>query len=1009
MIAFFEGVREQRRAIVFAFASALVLGAWAAWHAPTAILPDITFPRITVIADAGELPAEQMLRAVTRPLETSVRRVPGVRELRSTTARGSVEMNLNCEWSAPMDLTLQRVQASIDAVRGRLPAGTTLDARLMSPALFPVLAYSLTSTTRSLAELRDLAELQLQPELARLPGCAEVVVQGGRRYEARVTLEPSALQARGLDAAAVADAVLRSTQLESVGLLEANRELYLGLADDRPQDLATLGRVPIPLADGTRVPLSALGNVTLSEAPEFARYRAHGVEAVHVNLLRQPSASTVTLADATREWFRLHRAELPADVEVRVIYDQSNLVRESVASARDALATGAVVAIAIVALFLGSLGLGLAGALVLPGAIAVTLVVLRLAGLGLDMMTLGGIAAAVGLVLDDAIVVVEHVSHRAGLKPAAALAEILPGMLASSACTLAIFLPFAGLGGVAGAFFRVLAFTMAVMLAASLVLCFTIVPPLVRAGAAPTGQGRVARLRASLGPAFGAGATALVRRPWAAPVVVLVAVLLAAWLGGALGTGFLPEMDEGALILDFTAPPGTSPSETEKTIVGMERELAATPEITSYSGRIGNQLGFFITEPNMGDYVLVLRDRRKRTGEDVAADLRGRIESQWPMMRIEFGQLVEDVIGDLIAVPQPIEVKLFGEDRVVLQQRARQVAALLAGIDGVVDIDPGVTVSGPNLAIVPGPEGRRLGLDAGALATAVRPAVSGIDAGEIVRGARAWPIRVTLPRPGEGPGALLALPVSVAPGRTRPLGEVASVQADTGETEIRRDDLRSSVAVTARLEGRDMGSAMRDVRRVLAGKLPLPPGMSLRYAGLYAEQQSSFQGLLVVLLGALGAVTLVMLIAFRSWRSTLAVLAVTLASLAGVCAALHLAGATFNLSSFVGAIMLVGIVAENATFVVFAHAEGLSAGLAPGAAAVAAATRRARPVLMTTLAGIAALLPLAFGLGAGSALLKPLAVAVVGGFALSALLLLLVLPALLATGPPPARREPIAD
>jgi multidrug efflux pump subunit AcrB len=1004
VIAFFEGVRAQRRAILFAFTCVLVTGAWSAWHAPTAILPNVTFPRITVIADAGELPAEQMLRAVTRPLETSVRRVPGVRELRSTTARGSVEMNLDCDWKTPMDLTLQRVQASLDAVRGMLPEGTTVDARLMNPALFPVLAYSLTSPTRSLAELRDLAELRLQPELARLPGCAEVVVQGGRRYEARVTLDPGALQARGLDAAAVADAIRRSTKLESVGLLETNRELYLGLTDDRPNDLGALGRVPVPLADGTRVPLSALGEVTLSEAPEFTRYRTGGVEAVHVNLLRQPSASTVTLADAARTWFHEHRRELPPDLQLRVIYDQSLLVRDSIAGARDALLVGTLAEILIVMLFLGSLRLGLTRALVLPGAIAMTLVVLRLAGQGLDMMTLGGIAASIGLVADDAIVVVEYLAHRTGVPLAVGLAEILPGMLASSGCTLAIFLPFAWLGGVAGAFFRVLALTMALMLGASLILCLTLVPQFVAVAEPAQAKSRLGRLREGIGPFFGGGAKLLVRRAWLAPLVVLVAAGLAAWLGSTLGTGFLPEMDEGALILDFFAPPGTSPIETQKLIVGMERELAATPEIESYSGRIGNQLGFFITEPNRGDYVLVLKPHRKRTGEEVAADLRNRISSQWPMLRVEFGQLVEDVIGDLIAVPQPIEVKLFGEDRVVLQQRAREVAGLLDGIRGVVDIDPGVTVSGPNLAIVPGPEGRRLGLDAGALANAVKPVVAGLDAGEIVRGARVWPVRVTLPRPGEGPAALEALAVTVSPGRTRPLGEVATVRADTGETEIARDDLRTSVAVTARLENRDMGSAMREVRRTLAEKLVLPPSMSLRYAGLYAEQQASFVALLEVLLGAVGAVTVVLLLAFHAWRATLAVIAVTLASLTGVFAALHLTGATFNLSSFVGAIVLVGIVAENATFVVLAHGEGLKAGLAPQEAAIAAATRRARPVLMTTLAGIAALFPLALGIGAGSALLKPLAVAVVGGFALSALLLLLVLPALLVLGARPAER-----
>jgi multidrug efflux pump subunit AcrB len=539
---------------------------------------------------------------------------------------------------------------------------------------------------------------------------------------------------------------------------------------------------------------------------------------------------------------------------------------------------------------------------------------------------------------------------------------------------------------------------MALMLAASLLLCFTIVPQFVDVAPEKVKDSRLARLREQVGPGFAAGARALIRRPWLAVLVILLAGAGAAGLGLTLGTGFLPEMDEGALIFDYVSPPGTSPAETEKLLAGVEREMAATPEIESYSGRIGNQLGFFITEPNVGDYVLVLKHHRSRSAEEVASDLRERIESQWPMLRVEFGQLVEDVIGDLIAVPQPIEVKLFSEDRPLLEQRARDVAELLAGIRGVVDIDPGVVVSGPSLTFTPTAEGRRLGLDAGTLADALRPAIAGIDAGEIVRGARGWPVRVTMPRDADIASELRALLVPVAPGRTRPLSEVATAHSDTGETEIHRDDLRTSIAVTARLEGRDMGSAMREVQRVLADRLPLPPTMSLRYAGLYAEQQSSFFELLLVLVGAVVAVTLVLLLAFHTWRATLAVIAVTLASLAGVFAALSLTGATFNLSSFVGAIVLVGIVAENATFVVLAYGENLKRGLGPAAAAEAAAYRRARPVLMTTLAGIGALLPLALGFGAGSALLKPLAVAVVGGFALSALLLLLVLPGLLVLG-----------
>ena len=987
MTALFERLLAQRRALALAFALLLAVGVAALLRLPAAILPEVTFPRLTVIADAGELPADQVLRAVTRPLESSVRRVPGVRELRSTTSRGSVEMDLDCEWSTDMNLALQRVQAQVEAVRATLPAGTTVEARLMNPAIFPVLGYSLVSDSRPLAELRDLAVLRLQPELARLPGCAEVVVQGGRRFEARVALDPSALAARGLTAAQVADVIRHANDLESVGLLEGNQELYLGLVDARPPDLDALARLPVPVADGVTVPLGSLGRVSLEEAPEFTRYRAQGREAVLVNLLRRPSASTVTLADAARRWFETHHALLPPDVHVQVFYDQSRLVRASMASVRDSLLVGALLAILIVALFLGSARLGLAGAVVLPGAIAATLGVLALAGLSLDMMTLGGVAAAIGLVLDDAIVVVEHLAHRGGAPRAAAMAEILPTLVGSSLCTLAIFLPFLGLGGVTGAFFRVLALSMALMLAASLVLCATIVPLL--APAAPPARGLPAAARA------GRVLDAVLARRWAGVALVLACLALAAPLGLALGTGFLPEMDEGALILDYVSPPGTSLEETDRMLQQLEQEIAATPEITAWSRRTGDQLGFFITEPNVGDYVLTLREGRRRAADDVADDLRGRIAARLPALKVEFGQLVEDVIGDLVSSPEPVEARIFGDDRAVVQARARDAAAALARVPGVVDVKDGIVVSGPNVVVAPTAGAARFGLDAADLAEAVRPAVSGLDAGEIARGVRAWPVRVTLPRPPGGPDALAQLPVPVAKGRWLPLAEVGALHVDAGETEIARDNLRTYDAVTARLSGRDLGSAMRDVQRALAAALVLPPGMSVRYAGLYAEQQSSFRGLAVVLAGAVLAVLLVLLVAFRSWRACAAVLAVTLASLAGVFAALHVAGATFNISSFVGAIMMVGIVSENAFFLVAEHRRRLAAGAAPREAARGASQRRARPVLMTTAAGIAALAPLALGIGSGSALLRPLAVAVVGGFTLSVPLLLLALPALL--------------
>ena len=994
MIALFQWLREQRRAMALLIVAMCALGVIATWQLPAAILPEVTFPRIKVIADCGERPVDDMMRTVTRPVEESLRRVPGVLEIRSTTSRGSTEINLDCTWGSNMDLTLQRVQGQIDAVRTRLPAGTQADARLMNTALFPVLGYSLTSDRRSLAELRDLAVTRLRPELSRLSGVSEVVVQGGRRLEARVTLDPALLQARGLDPATVADALRGVSELQSVGLIDANRELYLGLVDARPVDLATLGAIPIPVPGATPVPLATLGHISLEESPEFVRYQAHDREAVLINVLRQASASTIALAAGVRNWLRAHRDEIPSDVHVETFYDQSHLVRASLDSVRDSLLVGSLLAILIVALFLRSVRLGLASAIVLPGSVALTLFGLTLTHQSLNMMTLGGFAAAVGLVLDDAIVVVEHLAHHATrtrdpLGRAIAMAEILPALIGSSVCTIVIFVPFMFLGGVTGAFFKVLALSMVMMLTASLLLCVGALPLL-----SPQAETRVAHTPGRLARTVRIATS----RPWLGAGIVLVLLGSAVLMFRGLGTGFLPPMDEGSLIVDFFTPSGTSIAETDRMMREVEQQIDATAEVETWSRRTGDQLGFFLTEPNHGDYVLRLRDRRKRGAEEIADDLRKRVEGSQPALTMEFGQLVEDVIGDLTTTPQPIEVRVYGEDRKLTEARAQDAAAILSRIQGVVDVKSGVVVSGPDLMVVPAAGATRLGIPPGALARAIEPAVSGLDGGMIVRGAHAWPMRVTALRAGGATGvrSLVELPVAVAPGRIVRLGDLATLRVDPGETELSRDNLRTVVSVTARLSGRDLGSTMVEVRRRLRRDLPLPAGMHLGYGGLWAEQQSSFRGLAGVLLGSTLAVTLTLLFAFRSWRLTGAVLLTVAGSLAGVFAALHVGGATFNVSSFVGAIMMVGIVAENAYFLVAAYRTRRAEGLSSADAAEHAALRRARPVLMTTAAGVAALAPLALGFGAGSALLRPLALAVVGGFVTSAPLLLMALPSLLA-------------
>ncbi|HLQ67832.1 MAG TPA: efflux RND transporter permease subunit [Candidatus Limnocylindrales bacterium] len=1004
MTGFFDAVVLQRRALVLILASLVVLSVFAVRQLPTSILPEVTFPRIKLVADSGELPSDAMLRTVTRPLEESLRRVPGVVEIRSVTSRGSTEINLDCRWNSDMNLTLQRVQAQMEGARPQLPPGTTMDARLMSPTLFPVLGFSLTSDRVSPALLRDAAALVVKPELSRLPGVAEVILQGGHKLEARVTLDPTALEARGLTASGVAEAIRRSAVLQPVGLLESNGQLYLGLSDGRPSDLAALGSFPVPLPSGPPVALAHLGTITLEEAPEFVRYQARNRQAVLLNVLRQSSASAIALSRSAHRWFADHARQLPPGTVVETFYDQSDLVRASVSSVRDSLVVGAILAFIVVILFLRSLRLGLAGASVLLFSIALTLIGLALARQSLNMMTLGGIAAAVGLVLDDGIVVVEHLAMRTSgpdaVPRAQAMGEILPILVGSSLCSLAIFFPFVFLGGVTGAFFRVLALSMVLMLGASLAFCLTLVPLVSPARGRPEAHTSSGKNRRFRGWVDGS-----IERHRAAALGAAILIILAIPLYASLGSGFLPEMDEGSLILDYVSPPGMSLTETDRMLRQVEIEIAKIPEIVSWSRRTGDQLGFFITEPNMGDYALRLKMGHRRSADEIADDLRGRIEKTQPALEVEIGQLVEDVIGDLTTTPQPIEVRVFSEDRTVARAKAGEVAALLQKVHGVVDLKSGIVVSGPTVTIAPNEAAARLGMGASELADAATPAVSGADVGEIVRGARAWRVRAVIPRPPglSGADVLARVPVLVGSGGHALLGELASIHTNPGETEIVHDNLRTMVAVTARLSGRDLGSAMAEIQRRVKREIVLPTDASVQYAGLWAEQQSSFRGLTVVALAAAALVAMILLVSFQAWAEVIAVLFIVLASLAGVFAALRVTGATFNISSFVGVIMMVGIVSENAYFLVAAFQAAVRAGATGAEAARAAAARRARPVLMTTFAGIAALAPLALGLGAGSALLRPLAIAVIGGFSLSAFLLLLVLPSLLARYAAPRR------
>ena len=979
---------------------------------PLSIFPSVTFPVIKVIADVGDEPAARMMPSVTRPLEQELLTVPGIRLVRSTTSRGSTELSANFAWGTDMQVALQRLQAGLDRIRPDLPAETHLDVALMNTALFPILGYALTSETLSQADLWEFAEYTLKPELVRIPGVSQVQVQGGRQREFQVHLDLGALAARHLAVTDVLAAIRRNNQVLSAGRVESNHELYLSLVNGVVTDAASLARIAVPVPGGG-VPalVGDLGVVRVDDAVSYIRTTADGRPAILVNVTRQPSANTVAIARGIRQLFSGRPDLLPKGVSWSTFYDQAEFVSRSILGVRDAILIGVGLAALVLLVFLRNVRLTLVSVACVPLTVAVVLLALGIGGQTINLMTLGGIAAALGLIADDAIVVAESIArHReqgASAPAMTGLKAILPPLIGSSVSTIVIFLPFALLTGVTGAFFKPLALTMALALTISFFLSALAVPAALRA------LGRAAaRPAATSHPPPNPRVPFLFRHAWIAGLACVALLAAGAALYRSLGSDFLPAMDEGSIILDYWTPPGTSLSDTDAMLGTVEKILLALPDVRGYSRRTGTQLGFFITEPNRGDFVIRLKPRGQRRGvEEVIADIRDRAAAIAPALRTDFGQLLEDNIGDLTGgSPQPIDVRIFGENQALLQDRARAAAGILGGVKGVEDVFDGIVIAGPALTVRVPAEGRgsesgggrgaaRFGLTTEDVQAAVEPAVAGTTVGSIRIGERLYPLRVF----ARDPGGLPALRLRTPSGALVPLTDVASISTGPPEAEISRENLKTFLGVTARLEGRDLGGAIAEIRSKLERRLLLPPGMRLSFGGLYEQQQSSFRELLLVLLGGLVLVALVLLFEFGDWRAPLLTVVIAVAVLSGVFAALRLTGMTLNISSFVGAIMMVGIVGENAIFVIHEAREGLRRDLPAREAWIHAARRRRRPVAMTVLASAFALAPLAVALGEGSQLEQPLAIAVIGGFFLSGFLVLAVLPALYSALDPNGR------
>jgi CzcA family heavy metal efflux pump len=1005
--------RSHRRSILFLLAVLALAGLAAALRLPVSLFPTVDFPRAVVELDAGDQPAQQMEMLVTRPVEEAVRRVPGVRGVRSTTSRGAAEISINFDWGRDMAAATLQVNAAIAQILAQLPAGTQVTTKRMDPTVFPIIAYSLVSDNLSPVALRDLAEYQLRPLLSGVDGVASVQVTGGALEEYRVSVDPARLLAHDLTVDEVARTLAASNVLAAVGRLEDHYKLYLVLSDSTPQNLAALRQTVLRNPAGTLLRLADVATVEQATVPEWIRVTADGRDAVLFSVYQQPGSNSVQIAADIKAKLAGYQSRLPPGVRVASWYDQSELVLESATSVRDAVLIGVALSALVLLVFLRNWKVTLIAVVVVPAVLASTVVLLYVLGMSFNIMTLGGMAAAVGLIIDDAIVMIEHIIRRLqktddqagadgggheGRVMAAALGFTRP-LAGSSASTLVIFAPLAFLSGVTGAFFKALSLTMAAALFISFLITWLAVPLL--ADRFLNGRDAAHRPDSALLVRIHGGyrriLRALLRRPVLALPGVLVLLLAGALAFRAVGSGFMPSMDEGGFVLDYRSQPGTALAETDRLLRQVEQIIRATPDVETYSRRTGTGLGGGLSEANQGDFFVRLKSGARRPVDQVMDDVRGRIEHQVPGLKIEMAQLMEDLIGDLTAVPQPVEIKIYADDPAALNGAAQKVADAISGIAGIVDVGNGINPAGDALDIHVDPaRAAAEGMDADAVTRALQNALSGAVATRIAAGIKMVGVRIWLPQSLRGSDTDVGkLQIRAPDGHQFPLRRVATLRAITGQPQIARDNLKRMVAVTARISGRDLGSVIADVRQAMARPGLLPEGAYFALGGLYEQQQIAFKGLLTVFGAAAALVFLLLLFMYESFRTAFAILCTALLAVSAVFTGLWISGTELNISAMMGMTMIIGMVTEVAIFYMSEQRELSAAGASPEArmqALVDAGINRMRPIAMTTLAAILTLLPLAFAIGKGSEMQQPLAIAIISGLVVQLPLVLLLMP-----------------
>ena len=967
----------------------------------SALFPQVTFPKIKIIADVGQQPISQMTVGVTKVLENAIKKVPDLQILKSTTSRGSCEISAFLSWNVNVDLAKQQVESSINEVRNQLPPETNITVEKMNPSILPVMGYSLNSDTKDPIALKQLALYTIKPFLSQVPGVSEIRVIGGQDKEFRVVMNQQMMARLGITSATVEQAINNTNFIKSNGYSSDFRYLYLTLTDAQIRNENQLKNLVISNNGNRIVLLGDIAEINIHQAKQYIKVNANGKESILIAVIQQPNANVVELTKAMNAKINDLQKTLTKDVELKPYYVQADFVNDSIKSVTDALWIGLLLAIIVAVIFLRSWKASAVILITIPITLSLTLLVLYAIGQTFNIMTLGAIAAAIGLIIDDAIVVVEqiHRTHEEHPEESSkslvqkAINYLLKAMIGSSLSTIVIFLPFVLMSGVAGAYFKVMTNTMIITLVCSFFATWLLLPIVYLLFSSvkikkKKLQHHDVKERKWVG--------FFIHRPIFSYVFILLLIISTAFILPNISTGFLPEMDEGSIVLDYKSPPGTSLEETDRELKVVEKIIVSNPNVAAYSRRTGTQMGFFITEPNTGDYLIQLKKSRNKTTAEVTDEIRSKIEASGLPLTVDFGQVISDMLGDLMSSVQPIEIKIFGTDQKVIETYAKKVSDIVAKVNGTADVFDGIVIAGPSMVVTPKLQTlAQYQIPLPDFQSQLQANLDGNIAGNIFDQVQFTPIRLLYNnRTNQSLRDINNSMISLPNGTLKPLSEFATVNITSGSAEVNREDLQTLGIVTARLDNGDLGGTIKEIQKQIGQKIKLPTGYNIVYGGAYAEQQRSFKELLIILGISCLLVFSVMLFLFRNITVAFLILLISVLGISGGILLLFLTNTPLNVGSYTGLIMMVGIIGENAIFTFLQFHESLASKTKEQAIIYAISTRL-RPKLMTALGAIIALMPLALGIGTGAQMHQPLAIAVIGGFVIALPLLLIVFPTLL--------------